>query len=680
MQNTFGKAIILANEDSRLAALRRYRIVGTDAESSFNSIARLMSQIFNTPTAMISFVDSDYVYFKSSVGMDTNTASRQASFCSLTVLEKSINVIEDAIDDPLVCQNPLVTGEYGLRFYAGAPLITHDGWMIGSVCLIDTEPRSFSESDRIILAGMAKVVMEQIELRLTNIEEAEVLKSAAELLAASEVKMDQILEQLPVNITVIEGPELIIGLTNASTLNYWDKVRAEVIGKPLLDVLPELADQSFPDQLIKVLETGQSVAQYEWPVHLFREDGQLQTTYRDFCYQPILDNHGSRKGVLVMSNDVTEQVEFKKKLEHSERELTETNEHLAQSRDDLLFTIDAAGLGTFDFNPVTGRFTGNDLLKSWFGIAPEDEITLETAIGGIANEDKERVVKAITHALDFTSSGYYDVDYEIINPVNSEQRSIRAKGRAIFNNAQQAVRISGTVQDITEQKKDEIRKNDFIGMVSHELKTPLASIAAIVQLTSLKLKSNRDAYLASAMQKANSQVSKMTKMINGFLDISRLESGKIPILKQEFCMAELIREIVEESRVISPSAMIEICPSFSIPVSADRDKIGSVLTNLISNAIKYSSRDPEVAVKCEVIDRSVIVKVKDNGIGISETDAAKLFDRYYRVDNARTKNISGFGIGLYLSAEIIEHHNGEIGVESVEDVGSIFYFTLPINP
>lgn len=238
---------------------------------------------------------------------------------------------------------------------------------------------------------------------------------------------------------------------------------------------------------------------------------------------------------------------------------------------------------------------------------------------------------------------------------------------------------SKIARDITERKLDETRKNDFIGMVSHELKTPLTSLSAILQVTSAKLKNNPDTFLRGAMERANSQVKKMTAMINGFLNISRLESGKIVLDRQEFDLYGLLRDIVEETNLVSPTHTIHLDECAAIRVNADLDKIASVITNLVSNAVKYSSKGQPIEVHCKKEQDIVVVSVRDQGMGIPPQDLPRVFDRYFRSENQQTRHIAGFGIGLYLSAEIIRRHNGEIWAESESGKGSTFYFSLPLD-
>ena len=238
--------------------------------------------------------------------------------------------------------------------------------------------------------------------------------------------------------------------------------------------------------------------------------------------------------------------------------------------------------------------------------------------------------------------------------------------------------ISKIARDITEKKQEEQRKNDFIGMVSHELKTPLTSLTGIIQVTNARLKNSEDPFLAGAMERANIQVKRMTGMINGFLNISRLEAGKMSLELQVFDLGELLRETADETKLIVNTHPLILTVSGRVNVNADRDKISSVVSNLLSNAVKYSPKGSSIELACEVTGDIVTVSAKDEGIGIKPEDIEKIFERYYRIETDYSRHISGFGIGLYLSAEIIQRHNGKIWVESEFGKGSTFYFTLPV--
>ncbi len=168
IKNSFGKDIIPANEEERLAVLNRYEILDTPPEGAFDKIASLAQCVFKVPIALVALIDKEQVFFKANVGMGTTThVDRGISLCSLAILQDGVTVFENAPEDPCLLHNPLVAGNFGLRFYAGAPITTHDGYRVGTVCIVDHKPRQFSVDQRYILEQMAGLVMDELELRLS---------------------------------------------------------------------------------------------------------------------------------------------------------------------------------------------------------------------------------------------------------------------------------------------------------------------------------------------------------------------------------------------------------------------------------------------------------------------------------------------------------------------------------
>jgi PAS domain S-box-containing protein len=236
---------------------------------------------------------------------------------------------------------------------------------------------------------------------------------------------------------------------------------------------------------------------------------------------------------------------------------------------------------------------------------------------------------------------------------------------------------SKIARDISEKKLEEQRKNDFIAMVSHELKTPLTSIRSYIQVLLAKAKTEDDSFKLRALTRADAQSKKMTTMINDFLNLTRLEEGKIHITKEAFDLHPLIEEVAGDAQFLNTSHNIKFEGCDGVTVYADKDKIGQVMINLLSNAVKYSPNNGLITIDCQVNDGHVKVSVKDQGIGISKDDQKKLFDRFYRVENVKVKTVSGFGIGLYLVSEILRYHDSKMEVESEEGKGSTFSFLLP---
>lgn len=170
MRNTFGKPIIPSSDEERLKALHRYEILNTPPEGAFNRIAALAAKLFKTPIALISLVDKERVFFKANVGLPgVKSEERGVSLCSLAVLQEDPVVFENAEEEPCLLANPNVAGAFGLKFYAGAPLITADGFSIGTICVIDKAPRKFSQSDKEMLQDLASIVMDEIEIRISSI-------------------------------------------------------------------------------------------------------------------------------------------------------------------------------------------------------------------------------------------------------------------------------------------------------------------------------------------------------------------------------------------------------------------------------------------------------------------------------------------------------------------------------
>ena len=352
-----------------------------------------------------------------------------------------------------------------------------------------------------------------------------------------------------------------------------------------------------------------------------------------------------------------------------------TDDKLAEEKSAKLAAIIASSNDAIISKTLDSVITSwNDAAERIFGYAA-DEVIGETIYKLIPEDRTHEEPEIITRLKRGERLEHFEtkrmrkdgrlIDVSVtISPVKDQQGNI--------------IGISKIARDITERKQEESRKNDFIGMASHELKTPVTSLAAIIQVVNSKLKHSEDPFLAGAMDKAYKQVRRMTGMINGFLNVSRLESGKIHIDKQAFDLNDLIAETISETQLTISSHHIHFDHGRPVPVFADQEKIGSVLSNLLSNAVKYSPKGKVIHVQCQVMGAQAQVSVQDEGMGIKPADIGHVFDRYYRVSNPHTQHISGFGIGLYLSAEIIQRHNGRIWVESVSGVGSTFYFSIPL--
>ncbi|WP_312765538.1 ATP-binding protein [Epilithonimonas sp.] len=239
----------------------------------------------------------------------------------------------------------------------------------------------------------------------------------------------------------------------------------------------------------------------------------------------------------------------------------------------------------------------------------------------------------------------------------------------------------GSFTDIDDQKKVEKEKDEFLSIASHELKTPLTSIKAYVQLMDRKLKFDPETPEKSYVDKVLTQIEKLNSLITDLLDVSKIENGKLKINKKPTNLETVIQNSIDTILQTHDSNKINIerhGPKPDILIPLDEMRIEQVLLNFLSNAIKYSPDNHQIFVSTFIDEENVRVSVTDFGIGIPEYKQPSVFQKFYRVEESSVQ-FQGLGIGLFICSEIIEQHDGTIGVSSEVNEGSTFYFTLPLN-
>ena len=252
-------------------------------------------------------------------------------------------------------------------------------------------------------------------------------------------------------------------------------------------------------------------------------------------------------------------------------------------------------------------------------------------------------------------------------------------GRATpYINYDNEVRWFGTNTDIEQHKKIEQQKDEFISMASHELKTPVTSLKGYTQILQQKFKIEKDDASFNLVSRMDNQINKLTKLINDLFDVSKMGSSNILLEKTNFDFKELVNETVDSVQLSTSRHKIIIESTESIIVSADKLRMEQVITNFLSNAIKYSPDADKIIVNYYKQKNNLVFTVKDFGIGIKKENLSKLFDRFYRVDNSSMK-FQGLGLGLYISSQIIKGHNGSFWIESEPQKESTFFFVIPVS-
>lgn len=232
-------------------------------------------------------------------------------------------------------------------------------------------------------------------------------------------------------------------------------------------------------------------------------------------------------------------------------------------------------------------------------------------------------------------------------------------------------------QQVMESKRNEERKDNFINMASHELKTPLSSMKIFAQMRARELEKSDDKKGVEYNTKMITQINRLTTLINSMLDITRIGAKRLELNKTECNLSDLIARSLIELQPILGKRTVSYA-SCSAPCFIDQDRIEQVLTNLLSNAVKYSPETTPINISCQVGVKYITVGIQDFGNGIPREEGDKIFDRFYRSHNAE-KDYPGLGLGLFISNEIIKAHGGKMWYESQEGKGSTFYFRLVVH-
>jgi PAS domain S-box-containing protein len=456
---------------------------------------------------------------------------------------------------------------------------------------------------------------------------------------------------------------------------------SEILGKNFrVFYTPEDRDAQLPERLIEQATREGRVA-YEG--RQTRKDGSV--FWSNVVITALHDDTGAIVGFSKVARDLTEQkiaednlrsyadeLELKnKQLELSNKELQDAREQLARSRTRYLIEAmphivgTATSDGTLDY--------ANQHLMDYLGLTFE-EIQQGKWYEAVHPNDKKRLIttwkiclkKKENLQMEFRfrrSDGEYLWHLIIAKPVMK-------KPDDYFD-----IWII-TLTNIHDQKLMEEKKDEFIGIASHELKTPLTSAKAYAQMLQMLLKNSANEEALMYVKRTNLFIDRLNNLIAELLDITKIQHGKLQMHPAPFDFNSMVEDTIEIIQHTKPKHHIHLYGAATHNVIGDRDRIQQVLINLLTNAIKYSPEADQVDINIINEKNRLCVKVKDFGIGIPKPDQQKIFDRFYRVEDKATK-FQGLGIGLFISAEIIRRHDGDIWVESLPGKGSTFYFTLP---
>lgn len=364
------------------------------------------------------------------------------------------------------------------------------------------------------------------------------------------------------------------------------------------------------------------------------------------------------------------------------RDITErksAERDLIRSRENLKAAQRIAHLGSWNWEIESGRLSWSDEIYQIFGLDPDKfEATYENFINAIHPDDREAVQGAVSASVE--SKAPYSLEHRVVRP-DGEIRVVHEQGEVELDEAGNAFCMNGSVLDITELKEAERLKSEFVSTVSHELRTPLTAIHGSLALLVSGAMGELDEKQKKLVEVAHSSSDRLIRLINDLLDSEKLGSGKMKLEIRAYDIDPLIEQSISLNKSYAEKFKVSVVrkgDASRARVAVDQDRFAQVMTNLISNACKFSHNNGEVEVSTQLLDGKVQVNIADNGIGIAKEFQGKLFQQFSQADASDHRQTDGTGLGLSICKAIVKQMGGEIGFVSEEGKGSTFFVQFPV--
>ncbi|TYQ31606.1 PAS domain S-box protein [Pseudanabaena sp. UWO310] len=686
---------IPANEKERQVALDRYQILDTLPEQEYDDLTQIAADICGTPIALISLIDRDRQWFKAKIGIETSETSRDLSFCGHVVADNAILTVPDATQDSRFADNPLVVNAPQIRFYTGIPLKTPDNFTLGTLCVIDLEPRHLTPLQIERLTALSRLIISQLELRHSN-----AIRKTSEAQLSKALMFQQAIFN-SINFAVIAtdlqgtiqsfnaGAEAMLGYAATEILGekatiFHDRheinQRSPQLSQQLSTELNQPIGSEF-DVLVAKARLGQVIEQ-EWTY--IRKNGDRFPVLISIV--AMQSDHDEITGFLIVAQDITE----RKKAAKQAKDITD-----ALDRTAIVAITDVQGTITFvndkfceisqyDRHELIGQ--NHHMLNS--GYHPREffrEMWQEISQGRIWRaEIKNRAKNGSFYWVDTTIVPFlndHGKPYQYlairtdITPLKETENELRIE-------VKERLKTLTELHNLTERLETSNRElQDFAHVASHDLQEPLRKVQAfgdrLKSTCEESLSDKGQDYLARMLNAA----SRAQILIDDLLIFSRVTTQAKPF--EPVNLSVILQEVLSdlEIRLEKTGAMVECDP---LPVvDADALQMRQILQNLLSNALKFhkDSVQPFIQVRSRIYHSDnqdwCEVRIIDNGIGFEEKYVERIFQIFQRLYGR--KDYEGTGIGLAICRKIVERHGGTITAQSQLDHGSVFIFTIPIH-
>jgi PAS domain S-box-containing protein len=525
-----------------------------------------------------------------------------------------------------------------------------------------TELYRFDEQSRVATLQLAP----PSDNNTANFNRAQMHEALSRILNNEREHLRSLFNQAPGFVAVLMGPKHVFEMVNEA---YYQLVgHRELIGKAVWEALPEVAGQGFEEFLDSVYRTGKPWTTRAMPIAVQRErNGPVLQRYVDLVYEPYRDQYGTTIGIFAQGYDVTESVEAQAAKRESEERL----------RDGM----DAARMAVWDWDLATDELAYSDNIELVLGFTPQEM----GAVSRFIHPD-DRTTIADAHRRALAGAGVYAEVVRFNRPDNQKQVWLDSRGKVQFDGEGRPLRMRGVTVDVTDRYQAEFelresnrKKDEFLAMLAHELRNPLAPISTAAEM--LRLTADHDPRTKKASEVISRQVKHMTALVDDLLDVSRVTRGLVELDKGPVDIKSAVSSAVEQARPLIEArrhTLVVRTDAAQASVDGDRTRLVQVIANLLNNAAKYTPQAGEITLAVDVADGMVKISVTDNGIGIDSHLLPQVFELFTQAERTPDRAQGGLGIGLALVRTIVALHKGSVTAASGgPGLGSTFTIALP---
>jgi PAS domain S-box-containing protein len=661
------------DEFERLSALCRLNLLDTPPDERFDRITRTAQRLFNVPIALVTLVDSNRQWFKSRAGLAVTETPRKVAFCAHAILEKEAFVVLDAGTDPRFSDNPLVTGEPRVCFYAGMPIFESHGWPIGTLCLIDHVPRSFSQADTDALRDLAMWTETEVNLYT--------LRQATEMSRHNEARLRAIVEHAGDAIISIDDAG-IIETFNPAAQRVFGYQADEIIGRSVLQLAARHYRPGMKRDLSVLarlgIKHGKAINRQVFAERRNGERFPANLVVSEMRVQ-------NKRAFTGLVRDISQRRRSTDDVKRANRQLAETlglQQAIFDSTHYAIIAVNLDGQVTM-FNDGAQRmlgYTEAEMRQAGSLVVLHQPEELAARGAALAQEIGHPIAAPADAIMARARDGKRD---------DSEWTYVRKDGSTLpvmlsITAVWDEQTLTGFVviaQDLSERKKIEQLKNEFISTLSHELRTPLTSIRGSLGLLAGGAAGDIPPTARTLLDIANKNCDRLVRLINDILDVEKIESGSMRFDAVAQPLLPLLEQAVAATNAYADQFQVSFdlrSDAGELYAAVDADRLLQVVVNLLSNASKFAPQGDIVEVRLRRLPGVARVSVIDHGVGIPPEFRERIFQKFAQADATDSRQKGGTGLGLNISKAIIEKHRGTLDFISEPGVQTEFYFDLPL--